>query len=256
MSQVKLAAVLVKRKLCQFSELREFCSKGDVRVANSYNSVIGITHTVYDPNTVLSIPPNGSITVYVKNRGNTIVYNPWFEGDHLTVTRYDYGEHVWEVVERLNAIVAVPIIGDSVVLVNVYRPVFHKKVLELPAGIMNTWEQACDTALRELKEETGYTAGAVTFMFTGYTSPGYSTEEAHFYLCESLQPGEQKLDKEEQIEVLVTPLWRAQQLIKERQIVDLKTIAAISYLSAGNLPKNGTVENRRFLQYVTSDMIL
>ncbi|XP_033746416.1 ADP-sugar pyrophosphatase-like [Pecten maximus] len=47
---------------------------------------------------------------------------------------------------------------DSLVLVKQYRPPMRAYTLEMPAGLMDKKETPEQTAVRELKEETGYTA--------------------------------------------------------------------------------------------------
>ena len=42
------------------------------------------------------------------------------------------------------------------------------------------------SARRELEEETGYRADAWTYLFTGPSSPGLTTEMVSFYLAEGL----------------------------------------------------------------------
>lgn len=42
-----------------------------------------------------------------------------------------------------------------------FRPPINKVVIEIPAGLVDAGESAAESAVRELKEETGY-AGAVT----------------------------------------------------------------------------------------------
>jgi 8-oxo-dGTP pyrophosphatase MutT (NUDIX family) len=78
-------------------------------------------------------------------------------------------EHVWESLERTNhrkaPVDAVEIIAvlkragqpNHLILVRQFRPPTGQYCLELPAGLCDTGEKPEVTALRELREETGYT---------------------------------------------------------------------------------------------------
>jgi len=55
---------------------------------------------------------------------------------------------------------------DCLILVKQYRPALKQYTLELPAGLCDPTEKPYETAMRELKEETGYMTNAVK-----HTSP-------------------------------------------------------------------------------------
>ena len=84
-----------------------------------------------------------------------------------------------------------------------------------------------DAAIRELKEETGFTASEVKYLGRINPSVGYSEEVIHLYLMTGLKAGEQKLDEDEALEVLYVPFDEAWGMASRGELIDAKTIAGI-----------------------------
>ena len=90
----------------------------------------------------------------------------------------------WEYVARAQGIRAAAIIAiddGHVLLVEQYRIPLGKRSLEIPAGLIGDDEdkagEAAETAaLRELEEETGYTAERMENLGEFYSSPGMVSE--------------------------------------------------------------------------------
>jgi ADP-ribose pyrophosphatase len=88
----------------------------------------------------------------------------------------------WEYVSRTNDVRAVVILaedGDRLILVEQYRFPIKARCLELPAGLIGDEDHHADiddTALRELEEETGYTATRIERLGDFYSSPGMLAE--------------------------------------------------------------------------------
>lgn len=89
----------------------------------------------------------------------------------------------WEYVTRARGIRAVVIVAidddDQVLLIDQYRVPIGRRCLELPAGLVGD-DHADDTpesaAVRELEEETGYTASDVEVLGEYFSSPGMVSE--------------------------------------------------------------------------------
>jgi ADP-ribose pyrophosphatase len=145
--------------------------------------------------------------------------------------RYDVAE--------LGDTVAVAAVDDAgrLVLIRQYRHPVKSVIWEIPAGHVDKGEDARDAALRELREETGYSAGHIELLATIYTSPGFCDETMHVFVARDLRTGEQALDDDERIDVEVVSIDRAWHLVTER-VSDAKTALALLWLKArdGELP--------------------
>jgi len=77
---------------------------------------------------------------------------------------------------------------DRVLMIRQYRhPVGHL-LWEIPAGLRDkNGEPPAQTAMRELTEETGYTAREWHVLTDYFTSPGFSTERLRIFLARGLQ---------------------------------------------------------------------
>ena len=117
--------------------------------------------------------------------------------------------------------------NDNVILVRQYRHAVGKTLLEIPAGGMEDGENPRESALRELEEETGYTAGSIKEIGGAYAAPGYSTEFLHIYLATDLKAGPSRNDEDEYIEVTPVPLQNVMQLIRSGELCDGKSIIGL-----------------------------
>ncbi|HET9459177.1 MAG TPA: NUDIX hydrolase [Sphingomicrobium sp.] len=88
----------------------------------------------------------------------------------------------WEYVSRTNDISAVGILaehGGRVILVEQYRVPIGRRCLELPAGLVGDEDANAtveETAIKELEEETGFTADRVERLGEFHSSPGMVAE--------------------------------------------------------------------------------
>ena len=100
-------------------------------------------------------------------------------------------------------------------------------MLEIPAGKLEKNELTENCAIRELKEETGITAGKIQLLTKMYPSTGYSDEIITIYLAENLEMGDTCPDEDEFIEIHKMSLQKAFDMVKTGEICDAKTIIAI-----------------------------
>ena len=107
-----------------------------------------------------------------------------------------------EIVEHNGAVGIVAITSENkVVLVRQYRKAVEKELWEIPAGKIEIGENPKECAIRELKEETGYSAENMKLIHKFYTSAGFSNQKIYIFLAENLIQGERDLDEDEFLEV-------------------------------------------------------
>lgn len=146
-------------------------------------------------------------------------------------------ESTREVCEHPGAVAVVAVHQGKIVLVQQYRRAPDEILLEIPAGLIKPGESQVAAARRELKEETGFLASSLKKLFSGYASPGYSTEVIHYYIARNLSESLPATEEDEIIEVKLLPLDLCINLIKKGAIKDNKTILGI--LAAGHAKLSG-----------------
>ena len=134
-----------------------------------------------------------------------------------------------EIVIRGEAAAVLPVLDNGdVILIRQYRHSVEKTVIEIPAGMMDDGDlNPMECALRELKEETGYTAGHINLLMKMHTTIGFCTEAIYIYEAGGLTKGETDFDDEEFIEIIKMPLDEAIGMIYSGGITDSKAIAAL-----------------------------
>lgn len=117
---------------------------------------------------------------------------------------------------------------NKIVMVRQFRYPFQEWVLELPAGKLDDNEDPQNCAVRELTEETGYTARKITNLGYIYTTPGFCNEILHIYLAENLTAGVHAREEgEEGMQVFEFTIDEIKEKIKNGDIVDAKSISGI-----------------------------
>lgn len=133
-----------------------------------------------------------------------------------------------EIVEHSGASAVVPLTMDGqVILVKQFRKPMEEIMFEIPAGRLETKESPKNCALRELAEETGYSAGLFEELVSFYPSPGFSNEVIHIFLARDLTEGNAKPDEDEYLEVKKFSLEEALKMVDEGVIKDSKTIIGL-----------------------------
>ena len=133
-----------------------------------------------------------------------------------------------ENVEHKGAVALVPVTADNkVVMVRQYRKACEKVLLEIPAGKLDPGEEPLECAVRELREETGYTAEKIQRISEFYVACGYSGEKISIYLCTGLTAGSTDFDEDEALDIVEISFEELYAMCINDELEDSKTIAGI-----------------------------
>ena len=129
------------------------------------------------------------------------------------------------------AVCLVPILNNGdILLIRQFRYGPREEFIEIPAGKLDKNEEPLKCGLRELEEETGYKSNKLTFLTNIHPAIGFSNEKMWMYLAEELELSEKKLDDDEFLELLPTPLNVALEWVFSGKITDVKTIIGIMWM--------------------------
>ena len=134
-----------------------------------------------------------------------------------------------EVCEHVGGVGVLPVDrSGNIILVRQFRYPYDTELLEIPAGKLDHGAEdftACGA--RELKEETGCTAGRIVPLGAQYPSPGFLTEVVHLFAALDLTEGAMQPDEDEFVEVVRLPIAEVEAMIARDEIRDAKTIVAM-----------------------------
>ena len=133
-----------------------------------------------------------------------------------------------EVVRHPGGAAILPLDAEGqVTLVRQFRYAFGQELLEIPAGKLEPGEDPKTAAIRELEEECGLVAGAVTDLGCIYPSVGYDDEIIYLYLARDLRPTEARPDAGEFVSLERFPLSTLAEMAESGVLRDAKTVTAV-----------------------------
>jgi ADP-ribose pyrophosphatase len=163
--------------------------------------------------------------------GTTLLSGGFLEVHRDDVLLPDGSTATREYIRHGGAVAVVPLLDDGrCVLVRQYRYPLAKLLLEWPAGKRDAGEATLACAMRELAEETGYTAREWAYGGEIHNAAAYSSESIWIWFARGLVAGPARLDAGEFVEtVLMTPAELDGLSVRD-QLPDVKTQVGLAWL--------------------------
>ncbi|HYI43151.1 MAG TPA: NUDIX hydrolase [Sphingomicrobium sp.] len=159
-----------------------------------------------------------------------------WEGKYVSIKRRGR----WEYASRTGSTNAVVILAEHegrVILIEQYRVPIGKRCLELPAGLVGDEDPDAtveETAVKELEEETGYTATHIERLGDFHSSPGMLAESFALVRAHGVKrSGEGGGNEHEDIEVHLVARADIAAFVRQRRAagvaVDVKLLLFLGY---------------------------
>ena len=165
-----------------------------------------------------------------KRLKSAVVYdNPWITVFDEKVLNPNGGESQYGRIHfKSKAIAIVPLDEDgNTWLVGQNRYTTDEYSWEVPMGGSDAGEDPIYTAKRELKEETGLTAGKLEQIMRLHPNNSITDEEGFVFVATNLEQGETDFDDDENLQVRKLSLVDAIEMVKRNEITDAISVAAL-----------------------------
>ncbi len=162
--------------------------------------------------------------------GNVVYDNPWITVTEFQVINPSGGRGIYGKVHFKNLAIGIVALDDALNtwLVGQYRYTLDEWSWEIPEGGGPMNEDPVSSAQRELKEETGITAGRWQQVVKLHTSNSVTDETGFVFLAEDLLFGEPSLEETEAgMKVMKLPLTEALRMVEVGKITDSLSVMGL-----------------------------
>jgi ADP-ribose pyrophosphatase len=169
-------------------------------------------------------------------REDTVASEEVFRGRLLEVRRDlarlpDGSEATREYIVHPGAVMVVPLLDDGrLVMERQWRYPLARVMLEFPAGKLERGEAPYTCAVRELAEETGYTARQWARAGVMHNAIAYSDEAIEVWFARGLSAGERRLDEGEFLDLAFVTVDELDRLCASGAVTDAKTLVGLLWL--------------------------
>jgi ADP-ribose pyrophosphatase len=162
-------------------------------------------------------------------RKKSIYQNPWITVEEHDVINPAGKEGIYGRVSFKNKALGIIPIDEygNTWLVGQYRYTLEEYSWEIPMGGGPIEEDVLKSAQRELKEETGLSAGKWEKIMRIHTSNSVTDEEGFVYIATQLTYGETEFEDTEQLKIKKLPFSEAIEMVMEGEITDAISVAGL-----------------------------
>ncbi|MGN0729278.1 NUDIX hydrolase [Treponema sp.] len=156
---------------------------------------------------------NDSELIWHEKSRTEVFRTPVFTVTERTSESPDGRRGIYIVNEAPDWVIVIPDTGETFLMVRQWRHGEKALSIEFPGGVIDKGEAPLEAAKRELMEETGASAGKLTFLGSMNPNPALFSNHVHVFLAEDLKfSGKQDLDEDEYVNYM--PVLKSEVLKK------------------------------------------